>query len=102
MSEITQTFRNVRVLIFRHLRLGSTPLFGKADGKRKKLPRDLEGRNAVLAASLTHSQGRLRRDDTWRTAEVETQTLFLNTYSLTTHMTRPRRGNGTETGSVLA
>lgn len=90
------------MLMFMHLRLGSTPLFGKADGKRKKLSRDVEGRNAALAASPIHSQGRLQRDDTWRTAAVETEPLFLNTHSLTTHMTWPRRGNGTEMGSALA
>lgn len=57
MSEIKDNFRSVLMLIFMYLWLGSTPLFGKADGKRKKLPRDVKDRNATLAASPTHSQG---------------------------------------------
>lgn len=101
MSVIKQNFRKAWVLIFMYLRLGSTPVFGKADGKTTKLPRDVKGRNAALAASLTHSQGRLQRDDTLSIAEVETESLFLNTHALTTHMTWPRRGNGREMGSAF-
>lgn len=100
MPEIKENFRNVWDFLMYLLR-GSTPLLGKAGGKRKKLPRDVKGRNAALAASPTHSQGRLQKDDTWRTAEVETRSLFLNTHSHTTHMTRPRRGNGREMGSAF-
>lgn len=99
----SQNFRNVWMMIFFLVPLARQhTLAWKGWWKRKKLPRDVEGRNAALAASSICSQGRLQRDDTWRTAEVETESFFLNVRSLTTHMTWPRRGNGSEMGSVLA
>lgn len=75
------------MFIFRYLQLGSTPCLERLMEKGRNSPEMWKAGMLLWPAPPTRTQGRLQRDDTWRTAEEETETLFLNTHFLATHMT---------------
>lgn len=101
MPEVTEDFRNAWVLIFRYLRLAAHPCLERLMEKGRNSTKIWKAGMLLWLPplhTLREDFGEMTRGEQqrWR------QRLFLNTHSLTTHMTWPRRGNGTEMGRILA